>query len=202
MALAELGKDAEALMVLDEARRITRELEAWRFDSENLTYMAEIYLGAGDVGAARSALETALDIARRAGMAYFGAITLATFARSEPDPQSRRKILDEIEELLSSFAVSHNHWLGRRQLIELGWELRDPDMIDGQASALESFCQREPSPLMDAVVGRGRALARALRGERSPDLAEEIARLKSIAATSGSALLKVGLEECENAMSR
>ena len=40
-------------------------------------------------------------------------------------------------------ALSHNHWFGRRELIELGWELRDPDMIDFHASALDSDNQRE-----------------------------------------------------------
>ena len=145
---------------------------------------------------------TGLDIARRSGLAYFGGVTLATLARIEPDPQSRRKLIDETEELLSTVAVSHNHWFGRRELIELGWELRDPDMIDVQASALESFCQREASPLTHAIVCRGRALARALRGERSSNLAEEIARLKSIAEKSGSILLKIGLEEYESMISR
>ena len=41
-------------------------------------------------------------------------------------------MIDETEELLSTVAVSHNHWFGRRELIELGWELRDPDMIEYQ----------------------------------------------------------------------
>ena len=72
LTLAELGRDAEALAHLDEARRITRELEAWRFESENLTYIAEIRLRARQTEEARAALETALDIARRTGMAYFG----------------------------------------------------------------------------------------------------------------------------------
>ena len=194
MALAELGRDAEALAHLDEARRITRELEAWRFESENLTYIAEIRLRARQTAEARAALEAALDIARRTGMAYFGTITLANLARTEPDPETRCKIIDEIEELLSTVAVSHNHWLGRRQLIELGWELRDPQMIEFHASALEAYTQRKSSPLHDAIIRRGRALARALRGDQSSDLADEITHLKSIAEKSGSILLALGLE--------
>ena len=201
IALAELGRDAEALEVLEEGRRITRELEAWRFDAENLANIAEIRLRAGQVGEARSTIEAALDIFRGAGMAYYGPIALATLARTEPDPQSRRKIIDEIEELLSTVALSHNHWLGRRQLIELGWELPDPDTIDFHTSALESYNQREPSPLQDAIIRRGRALARALRGDRSPDLVDEITHLKNIAENSGSVLLKIGLEECQTAIS-
>ena len=82
IALAELGRDAEALEVLEEGRRITRELEAWRFDAENLANIAEIRLRAGQVGEARSTIETALDIFRRAGMAYYGPIALAN---SRPD---------------------------------------------------------------------------------------------------------------------
>ena len=202
LTLAELGRDAEALAHMDEARRITRELEAWRFESENLTYIAEIRLRARQTGEARAALETALDIARRTGMAYFGAWTLADFARTEPDPQARSKILEEIEDLLSTVAVSHNHWFARRQLIELGWELRDPQMIQFHASALETFTRRESSPFVDAIIRRGRVLARALRGDRSSELADEITQLKSIAEKSGSILLKSGLEECEALISR
>ena len=111
-------------------------------------------------------------------------------------------MIDEIEELLSTVAVSHNHWFGRRQLIELGWELRDPQMIEFHASALDAYTQRESSPLQDAIIRRGRALARALRGDQSSDLADEITHLKSIAEKSGSILLKFGLEECEAAISR
>lgn len=200
--LSELGRDAEALRHVDEARRITRELEAWRFESENLFLMAGAHLRAGQREESRAALVTALDIARRSGMAYFGAITLATLARTESDSQTRRKIIDETEELLSTVAVSHNHWFGRRELIELGWELRDPDMIDFHASALDAYTQRESSPFSDAIIRRGRALARALRGDRSSDLVDEITHLKSIAEKSGSVLLKIGLEECEAAISR
>src|SRR5271165_33030 len=202
-ALAELGRYTEALAHFDEARRIARELEAWRFESYSLTYIAEIRLRARQTGEARAALETALDIARRAGMALFGSITLAILARTEPDPQARAKFTDEIEELLSTVAASHNHWIGRRQLIELGWELRDPQMIEFHASALDAYTtQRESSPFVDAVIRRGRALARALRGDQSSDLAHEITHLKSIAEKSGSILLKIGLEECEAAISR
>ena len=75
-------------------------------------------------------------------MAYFGSITLADFARTESDPQTRSKVIDEIEELLSTVAVSHNHWLGRRQLIELGWELRDPQTIEFHSSALDAYTQQ------------------------------------------------------------
>ena len=102
-------------------RRIARELQDWRFESDTLTSTAEIRLRAQQNGEARAALETALDIARRTGMAHRGSITLADHARTE----TRSKIIDEIEELLSTVAVSHNHWFERRQLIELGWELRD-----------------------------------------------------------------------------
>ena len=201
IALAELGRDAEALEVLEEGRRITRELEAWRFDAENLANIAEIRLRAGQVGEARSTIETALDIFRRAGMAYYGPIALATLARTEPDPQSRRKIIDEIEELLSTVALSHNHWLGRRQLIEWVGSSAIPTRSTFTPRLWRSYNQREPSPLQDAIIRRGRALARALRGDRSPDLVDEITHLKNIAENSGSVLLKIGLEECQTAIS-
>ena len=80
------------------------------------------------------------------------------------------------------------------ELIELGWELRDPHMIEYHASALDAYTQRESSPLQDAIIRRGRALARALRGDESSDLADEITHLKRIAEKSGSILLNFGLE--------
>ena len=48
-----------------------------------------------------------------------------------------------------------------------------------------------------ANSARGRALARALRGDRSSDLADEITHLKSIAENSGSVLLRASLEDHE-----
>jgi len=75
-------------------------------------------------------------------------------------------------------------------------------MIDTNASALESYNLRESAPLQDAIIRRGRALARALRGDQSPGLTDEIAQLGSIAEKSGSVLLRVGLDECGAAVSR
>jgi class 3 adenylate cyclase/tetratricopeptide (TPR) repeat protein len=201
LALVELGRDDEALAHLKEAQRITRELEAWRFEGENLTQIAEIHLRGGQFDEARAAIETAIRIARETGMAYFGSITLAVLARTEQDPQAREKILAETEALLSTVAVSHNHWLGRRQLIELGWELRDPQMVEFQASALETYGKRESGPYLDAIIRRGRILARTLRHDQSTDLADEIAHLKAVAENCGSALLKLGLDECEATLS-
>jgi class 3 adenylate cyclase/tetratricopeptide (TPR) repeat protein len=200
--LAELGRDADMLAQVAEARRLTHELEAWRFESENLFLMAGAYLRAGRREDARTGLVTALDIAKRCGMAYFGATILATLARTEADPIARHKTIEEAEELLSTIAISHNHWFGRRELIELGWELRDLDTIDFHTSALESYNRREFSPLQEAVVRRGRVFARVLRGDRSADLAAEITNLKSITEKSGSILLSIGLEDCEAVISR
>jgi class 3 adenylate cyclase/tetratricopeptide (TPR) repeat protein len=194
--LAELGRDAEALGHLEEARRITGELEAWRFESENLFLIAGADLRAGRRKEARAALATGLDIARRSGMAYFGAITLTALTRTEPDPKTRHEMIDEAEQLLATVALSHNHWFGRRELIELGWELRDPQLIDFHASALDTYSRRESGPLVEAIIRRGRALARALRGERSSGLADEIASLADMAEARGSILLLIGLEEC------
>ena len=104
---------------------------------------------------------TALDIARRSGMAYFGATTLAALARTEPNPQTRRRMIDETEELLSTVAVSHNHWFGRRELIELGWELRDPQMIEFHASALDAYTTKHELSLFPGRGHSSRPSARA-----------------------------------------
>ena len=108
-------------------------------------------------------------------------------------PPGTVSALQRSETLLKT-AVSHNHWLGRRQLIELGWELRDPDLMEFHANALVSYCQAEMAPLLDCVSRRGRALARVLRGEDSADLSAELARLKEAAASSGSVLLRRNLD--------
>jgi hypothetical protein len=187
-ARMELGDDGAALADMAEARRITRELEAWRFEPENLALVAEIHLRAGQREEARAVIDKALGIARATGMAYIGPLVLAHLARTEDDASARQAFLDEIEALLKT-AISHNHWLGRRQLIELGWELRDPDLMEFHAQALAAYAQAEPAPLLDCVVRRGRALARSLRGERSEALSAELAWLRETAASSGSVLL-------------
>ena len=162
---------------------------------------APLNLIGASVNLAARVTAAAIRIARETGMAYFGSITLAVLARTERDPQASEKILAETEALLSTVAVSHNHWLGRRQLIELGWELRDPQMVEFQASALETDGKRESGPYLDATIRRGRILARTLRHDQSTDWADEIAHLKAVAGNCGSALLKLGLDECEATLS-
>jgi hypothetical protein len=93
------------------------------------------------------------------------------------DPQERRAALDEGEALLAAGAISHNHVFFRLHAIELSLRLGEFDEAERHAGALAGFCPEDGLDLVVFHADRGRALARAGRGENSPGLAAEIDRL-------------------------
>ena len=168
-ALLELGRAEEARPHIERARTLVRELEAWRFEPENLAILAEIEVESGRPDLARGLVEEGLRLARETVMGYCGPILLAYNAMLADDGAARDAFIAEAEKLLSGKALAHNHWFARRALIELGRTLGDPDMIEDQCAKLASFYRNEARPLGEAmpladfIVRRGRVFAAALR---------------------------------------
>ena len=138
-------------------------------------------------------------MARETVMEYWGPALLAYNAWLADDGASRDAFIAEAEKLLSGKVLSHNHFLARRALIELGRILGDPDMIEDQCAKLASFYRNEArplgeaTPLVDFVVRRGRVFAAALRGVPSPEMAAEARALMAWSARTGAVRLGVGL---------
>jgi tetratricopeptide (TPR) repeat protein len=198
-ALLELGRSEEARPHVERARIIVRELEASRFEPENLAFLAEVEVESGKPDLARALVEEGLTLARETAMGYFGPTLLAYNAWLAKDDAARDPFVAEAEKLLSGKVLAHNHYFARRALIELGRLLGDPDMIEDQCAKLASFYRNEARPLGEAmpladfVVRRGRVFAAALRGAPSPEMAAEAKALIDWSADAGAVRLGAGL---------
>ena len=191
LALCELGRYDEALWYLQNARQLTAALGAWRFEAENQSFIADVYLCMGERDRAREAASEAVAYARKTGMAYFGASALAALARTEDDPETRRELIAEVEEILADRAVSHNHWIARRWLIELGWDLKAPNLIEDQTSRLAVYAALEPTPFTEIIVARGHLLRKRL-GKDWDSTAEDVARVSAVVRETGA--VRIGAE--------
>jgi hypothetical protein len=200
-ALLELGRAEEARPHVERARTIVRELEAWRFEPENLAFLAEIELERNRADLARPLVEEGLEIARKTAMTYWGPALLALNAQLAQETAAREAFVGEAESLLAGKVLAHNHFLARRTLSELGLALRLPELVEEQCGKLASFYEsggkpiRDSMPLADFLVRRGRVLAAALRGERSPEMATEARALLDWSACAGAVRLRRGLGE-------
>ena len=200
LALLELGRPEEARPHFHRASVIVRELEALRFEPENLAFLAEIEVECGRPDLARPLVEKGLALARKTAMGYWGPTLLAYNAWLTEDASARAAYIAEAEELLAGKVVAHNHFLARRALMELGRTLGNPDLIEDQCAKLTSFYQRgakplsETIPFVDYLVRRGRVFAAALRGVPSAETAAEAQALLDWSARVGAVRLGAGLD--------
>ncbi|BCF92250.1 hypothetical protein PPGU16_53170 [Paraburkholderia largidicola] len=160
------------------ALQCARELKSRRFEAEALALRAELHRVAGRRREALDDIEEALAISRETGMAYLGASYLGILARVSDDIGGCEQALKEGAALLAAGAVSHNHYLFRRDALDacIDWGMWDAAAV--HAAALEDYTCREPSPFSAFVVARGRALIAYGRGDRGFALLGELQRLK------------------------
>jgi class 3 adenylate cyclase/tetratricopeptide (TPR) repeat protein len=194
-SLLELGQSDAARPHVDRARAIVRELEAWRFEAENLAFLAEIELDAGRSDLARCLVDEALALARKTAITYWGPAVLALSARLAQDDGVRVAHMAEAETLLDGEVLAHNHYLARRHLIAMGHQRGDPGLMEDQADKLDAFHHREPMPWASFVARRGRVLAAAIRGTPAPAMAAEAQALYDVATRSGAVRLGEGLDD-------
>ncbi|MBP0590277.1 AAA family ATPase [Paraburkholderia sp. LEh10] len=161
------------------ALQCARDLKSKRFEGEALALRAELYRVAGRQREALDDIGEALAISRETGMTYLGPSYLGILARATDDSVVFEKALEEGEALLASGAVSHNHYLFRRDAIDacIDRGLWDAAMI--HAAALEDYARREPSPFSAFFVARGRALASYGTGNADMASLHELRRLKA-----------------------
>ena len=199
-SLLELGRPEEARPHFQRASAIVRELEALRFEPENLAFLAEIEVECGRPDLARPLVAEGLALARKTAMGYWGPTLLAYNAWLTEDASARAAYIAEAEELLAGKVVAQNHFLARRALMELGRTLGNPDLIEDQCAKLTSFYQRgakplsETIPIVDYLVRRGRVFAAALRGVPSAETAAEAQALLDWSARVGAVRLGAGLD--------
>jgi len=169
---------------LDSARRcaetaiaLAQKLGAPRFEAESECFLAEIDFLQGDRGEAMRRTRRAVEIGRKVGMAYLGPVFLGALVLATDDPAERQAAAAEAEAMLATGSISHNHILFRTFAIDACLQAGDYDEAERHADLLRAYCPEPEMTLVMFEADRGRALARAGRGERGPALATEIRRL-------------------------
>jgi tetratricopeptide (TPR) repeat protein len=187
-----------AFMHAEAALALSRQLGARRFDAEALACRAELHRLAGRRAQALADADEAVRISRETGTAFVGPFTLGALALATHDPAVRKQALDEGEALLRAGAVSHNHFLFRRDAIDACLGAGDWEGAERSAAALEDYTRAEPLPFSDFYIARARALAsHARRSIAATALAAELGRLCETGERLG---LRVALPGIEAAM--
>ncbi|HSF95118.1 MAG TPA: adenylate/guanylate cyclase domain-containing protein [Thermohalobaculum sp.] len=171
------GHLAAARRHSEDSLEISRQLGTRRFEAEDLFNVAYIDHLEGHCAEAARKARTAVAIAREGNFKFLGPAALALVLLTTDDPDEGKRAIAEAEEVLAAGAVTHNHPFVRGFGIE--WGLREGDFAAAErhAQALLDFLPEEGLGLLEFIAQRGFALARAGRGERSPELAAEIDRL-------------------------
>ncbi|BBQ01052.1 hypothetical protein BSFA1_61800 (plasmid) [Burkholderia sp. SFA1] len=147
-----------------------RELKSKRFEGEALALRAELHRLAGRRDEALADIAQALSISRETGMTYLGAHYLGILAHATDDISVFDSALAEAEALLGAGAVSHNHFLFRRDAIDACIDRGLWNAAAQQAGALEDYARCEPSPFSRFFVARARALVSCGSGDAiAPD---------------------------------
>ncbi|MDR5743779.1 adenylate/guanylate cyclase domain-containing protein [Caballeronia sp. LZ029] len=180
--LAEWDRAGEHV---DPALQCARELKSRRFEGEALALRAELHRIAGRRREALDDIAEALSISRETGMAYLGAHYLGILARATDDIDVFEDALAEGEALLAAGAVSHNHFLFRRDAIEACIDRGRWDAAAHHAAAFEEYACREPSLFSRFYVARAHALVSYGKGDRNAALMNELQRIGHEGRKSG-----------------
>lgn len=164
-----------------EAQALTAQIGARRFEAENLLFLAESRMLAGEREAAAALAEQAMGSSRETAVSYFGPCVLGMLAWVAGDRHARAAAIDEAEALLAHGSLAHNFLLFRRYAIEAALDAGDWDEADRHAGALEDYAAAEPSPWTELFVARGRALAAHGRTPGEAGIRAELRRLRAAA---------------------
>jgi len=156
---------------------LSRRLGARRFEAECLCDLAQLDFLEGRGTEALEKVRASVAISREVGMAFMGPATLGMLVLVTDDEAERRAAGAEAETLLAAGSISHNHLYFRRDAIDACLRAGEYDEAERHADLLAAFCPEEGLPLIEFLADRGRALARAGRGESSAELAAEVERL-------------------------
>ena len=184
-ASTELGERDRARAHSEKAQALVRRLGAWRFEAQNLAWLARIANAEGRRSEALELLEQALQISRDTGNAFTGPRALSGIALVTEDPERRRSALEEGEAILRSGAVSHNYFWFYRDAIEVSLITGDWEGVERYGTALEDYTRSEPLPWCDYFIARGRALAAFGQGRCDPEILAELRRLREEAERNG-----------------
>jgi class 3 adenylate cyclase/tetratricopeptide (TPR) repeat protein len=186
MAAAIEADDPEAGMPhVERSQQIVADLGAWRFESENLIFAAQLEQAAGRPDVAARMAREAVSLCRDHAMAYLGSAVLGTGAALTDDASERDAWLEQGDALLSVPTLGHNHLFFRRHAIDASLKAGRPEEMRRHAHALRTFVAAEPNPFTDLVVQRALLLADVVDGRLTPAGRADLSRLAEQAMRTG-----------------
>jgi hypothetical protein len=179
------GHTSAAKEHLERGLDLSRAISAGNFEIQTLARLAQANSAEGNMAEAFKHAGQAVDLTRTIGTTFFGPIALAIWASLSEDNVSRWEALKEAEGILDSGCVAHNHlWFGE-VAIEQALDAGEWDAASHFADRLDAYTRDQPLEWSNFISARGRALAARGRGDRSPAVMDEIARLKATAEHAG-----------------
>lgn len=179
---SELGDLEESDRLLRQALDLARSMQANNFAAQVLRWLAGNAVGRGNLLAARAHSAEAVQVVRKVGMTFIGPAVLAVEATLTDDEARSKSLWEEAEGILDAGCVAHNHfWFAQ---IGIGHALKECawDRAERYARRLEVYTQAEPLPWADYLIAKGRTLSAWGRGKRDAACADELRRLRTIAA--------------------
>jgi tetratricopeptide (TPR) repeat protein len=164
--------DADAVRIWAEAGlTIAKRLGAHRFEQVCVEYLGRIAAIEGDRETAERLVGDAVLNFRKSesSMRFLGGRALGSLALVSQDPERRRGLLAEGEDLLQRMSRAHNPLWFYRDAIEVSLDLGDWREAERFATCLEDYTCDQPLPWSRFFASRGRALAKAGRGENATE---------------------------------
>ena len=188
------GNWRAAIPLADHAYEMAVQAGSTRFQSMSMYIRALLDIRAGEIAAAKTRLDRALEQCGESSMAFLGPQLYATLARVQTDPVLQAAMLVRGEATLVRGAVSHNHLVFCDAAIQVSLGMQNWAQAERYCDMLERYAQQEPFPWADFLVSRGRALRRAGQDETGPDLVAELLRLRAISEGSSGSLYLADIE--------
>ncbi|MCP4318545.1 MAG: AAA family ATPase [Hyphomicrobiales bacterium] len=171
VAMAEMDRASKHL---DRAKELAEKLGARRFVARALQFEGRIDQWKGNTDAALIKFRQAMAISRETGIRYAGPAILADIALTTHDDVERRNSLEEGEYLLQGGCVSASYFEFFIGAMETSLQIRAWNRANYYAGALGDYTSKEPLPLTDFFINRGRALAAFGRDNHNNDATSQL----------------------------
>jgi tetratricopeptide (TPR) repeat protein len=168
-----------------KAQALVRKMGAWRFEAQNLIFLARVLLAEKRRLEAVELIREAWKISRETSVGFSGPRVLSTLALATEDPAERRQALEEGEWLLDANAIRYNHLCFCRDAIDVSLGVGDWGAVHRYATALEDYTRAESLPWADLFIARGRALATFRRGAGDDGTIRALGQLRDEARRVG-----------------
>jgi hypothetical protein len=147
--------------------------------------MAACRRAQGRFAEAGKLIEEAYEMCRHIGMQFIGPTIYTAKASAATDPETRRRLLEEGEAILSANRFALGPLMFYREAMDISIEHENWMETLRYADALESFMRPEPLVFSSLVISRARVLTALAREGRTPKIDAELVALRERIVETG-----------------